>query len=146
MDEETNDLIDDTLKAYLAQMDSAMKITKIVSEHGNEEELTADSVITGLVYRLMIPMTDKDMKDSLDEADRIINEEYDLPTPDIDSYDEKENVVISRNVKRNNCNCEICMNARVCLSNYHLHVPSDNLSQIFKDAIDNACIIHKINI
>lgn len=146
MNEESNDLLDDILKAYLAQMDSAMKITKIVSEHGNEEELTADSVITGLVYRLMVPMNDEDMNDSLDEADSIINEEYDLPTPDIDSYDEKENVVVSRNVKRNNCNCEICSNARVCLSNYHLHVPSDNLSQIFKDAIDNACIIHKINI
>ena len=146
MDEGEDDILEDTLKAYFAQMNSAMKITKLVSEHGDEEELSADSVITGLVYRLMIPMTDEDMKDSLDEADRIINEEYDLPTPDLDSYDEKETVIISRNVKRNNGNCEICMNARVCLSNYHLHEPSDGLSQVFKDAIDNACIIHKINI
>lgn len=146
MDDGEDDILEDTLKAYFAQMNSAMKITKLVSEHGDEEELSADSVITGLVYRLMIPMTDEDMKDSLDEADRIINEEYDLPTPDLDSYDEKETVIISRNVKRNNCNCEICMNARVCLSNYHLHEPSDGLSQVFKDAIDNACIIHKINI
>lgn len=144
MENET-DLFSDIMKAYLAQTDSAMKITKIVSEHSREEVLSADSVLSGLIYRLIIPMSDDEMKESLTEADKIIDE-YELPSPEIDEYEEGDKVVLSRKIKQNSCNCDICMKVRECINNYHLHETSNNLSQIFKDAIDNACVIHKINI
>ena len=144
---ENEDIFSDLMKVYLAQMDSAMKITKVVSEHGNDEELTADSIIAGLVYRLMIPMDDNEINSSMDAADEIINEEYDtLNENERDEQDDGDKVVISRKVKTNTCNCDICQKVRVCLLNYHLHETGDQLSKIFKDAIDNACIIHKINI
>jgi hypothetical protein len=145
MENET-DLFSDLMTAYLAQMDSAMKITKIVSEHSHEEELTADSVLSGLIYRSMIPMSDDEMKDSLSEAQKIINDEYEIPSPDLDEYEEGDKVVLSRKLKQNTCDCDVCIKVRECIHNYHLHETSDNLSQIFKDAIDNACVIHKINI
>ena len=63
--ENENDLFSDIMTAYLAQMDSAMKITKIVSEHSKEDVLSADSVLSGLIYRLIVPMSDNEMKDSL---------------------------------------------------------------------------------
>lgn len=144
--ENENDLFSDIMTAYLAQMDSAMKITKIVSEHSKEDVLSADSVLSGLIYRLIVPMSDNEMKDSLNEADKIINDEYQIPIPEIDEYEEGDKVILSRKLKQNTCNCDICRNVRECINNYHLHETSDNLSKIFKDAIDNACVIHKINI
>ena len=63
-----NDLLNSVMIAFIAQMDAAMEIAKLVSEHGGEEELSADSLIAGLVYRLMIPMNDEEMKKSLDNA------------------------------------------------------------------------------
>ena len=60
-----HDIFDPLMTAYLAQTTSAMDISKLVSEHGNEQELSADSVITGLIYRLMVPMKDSDMERSL---------------------------------------------------------------------------------
>ena len=157
-DTDDNNLIGPLMTSYLAQMDSAMKISNIVSKHRNEEELSADSVITGLVYRLMVPMEDKEMGESLNEAKKILSitssdedldEEFGkgkLDT-DIETTDDNDKVIINRMVKRNNCNCDICVQCRVCLANYHRYeIYGDKLSQIFKDAIDNACAIHNISI
>mgnify|MGYP001235814347 CR=1 FL=1 len=144
---ENEDLFSDLMKVYLAQMDSAMKISKIVSEHGKEAELSADSLISGLVYRLMVPMNDDEMKECMGMADEVMNGEYDtLNDSEPDDQDEGDRVIISRKVKTNTCNCDVCRRVRVCLSNYHMHETNDKLAQIFKDAIDNACNIHKINI
>jgi len=156
-----NDLFGSLMTSYLAQMESAMKISSIVSEHSSEEELSADSVITGLVYRLMTPMKDEEMKDSFNEAKKILNissSDEDLDEDldegnsinefiDIKTTDFHDKVIINRNVKRNNCNCDICIQCRVCLTNYkNYEIHGDKLSQIFKDAIDNACSIHNISI
>ena len=51
-----DDLLNSLMVAFLGQIDSALKVSEIISSHGNEEELSPDSLITGLVYRLMIPM------------------------------------------------------------------------------------------
>ena len=63
----------DLMKAYLAQMDSALKISNIVYEHSGEERkeegLTGDDIICGLIYRLMIPMTKEEMQKALQEYD-----------------------------------------------------------------------------
>ena len=68
--------IENVMKVYIAQMNSAIKISKIMCEHsGNDDELSGDHVICGLIYRLMVPMTDEDMMDSLNKADDILNGE-----------------------------------------------------------------------
>ena len=56
-----NDLLDSIVKAYFAQINSALKISEIVSSHGGEEELSPDSIIIGLIYRLMVPMTNENL-------------------------------------------------------------------------------------
>ena len=64
-DADDNNLLGPLMVSYMAQMESALKVSNIVSKHNNEEELSADSVITGLIYRLMVPMEDKEMGESL---------------------------------------------------------------------------------
>jgi hypothetical protein len=123
-----NDLLNSVMIAFIAQMDAAMEIAKLVSEHGGEEELSADSLIAGLVYRLMIPMNDEEMKKSLDNANEIVNEE-----------EEEE-------VKRNNCECDVCKKVRECFDKFYDHETNDQLAQMFKDAIKNACDIHNLTI
>ena len=146
-----NDLITSLTKAYMGQINSSLKISKLISSHGNEEELSADSLITGLVYRLMVPMEDKEIKESMEEAEEIINDIIDN-NGNTDSSEEEidENYDIQftkpRKVKTNQCNCEICNRARVCLINYHTYEVNDRLAQIFKKSIDEACTNHKITI
>ena len=61
---EDDQLLLSLMQVFIAQMDSALKISNIISEHSNEEEMSPDSLVTGLVYRLMISMDDKEMKES----------------------------------------------------------------------------------
>jgi len=147
-----NQLFLNLMKSYLAQIDSAMKISSILNEHSEDKELTADDIICGLVYRLMVPMTQEEIDQSLNNADEILNdvdenieeeyieEEYD----DIEETYEKP--TISRKIKTNNCNCEICSKVRLCLINYKNYEPIDNLSLKFKDSITETCDKHKIYI
>ena len=69
----------DLMKVYLAQMDSALKISNIIYEHSGEERkekgLTGDDIICGLIYRLMIPMTKEEIEESLSNAGNILDTE-----------------------------------------------------------------------
>ena len=71
-------ILEPIIKSFLGQMDSAMKISKIICEHSDDDDeeniLTGDHIICGLIYRLMVPMTDEDMSESLDKADDIMND------------------------------------------------------------------------
>ena len=147
------------MQVFIAQMDSALKISNIISEHSDEEDMSPDSIVTGLVYRLMITMNDKEMKESMDLAKSIMNDDDEDEEDDEDEdedeeddeegYDEggnNEEIKISRNITKNTCNCNICARARACLINYPTYEASDQLAQKFKDAIDKTCGIHKINI
>ena len=137
------------MQVFIAQMDSALKISNIISEHSDEEDMSPDSIVTGLVYRLMITMNDKEMKESMDLAKSIMNDDDEDEEDDEEGYDEggnNEEIKISRNITKNTCNCNICARARACLINYPTYEASDQLAQKFKDAIDKTCGIHKINI
>lgn len=154
MDE--NKLLLSLMQVFIAQMDSALKISNIISEHSNEEEMSPDSIIIGLIYRLMISMDDKEMKESMDLAKNILNEEseYSSSEDDCDYEDEYlseskndiDNNKKTRNIIKNTCNCNICARARACLLNYNSYEATDQLTQKFKNAIDKTCKIHKINI
>ena len=144
---EEDKLLTSLMQVFIAQMDSALKISKIISEHSKEEELSPDSLITGLVYRLMISMDDKELKDSMRAAEYLLN----CSDSDSDSDEEEMKVLIEpnkeiRSIKKNTCNCNICSRARACLLNYSTYGTNDQLAQKFKDSIDNTCNIHRLNI
>lgn len=146
MENQQDELFYNLIKAYLAQMDSAIKISSILQEHSDKDELTGDDIICGLIYRLMTPMTDEEMNESLNKADEVLNdsdeedEEYDTIS---ETY---EKPPISRKIRTNNCNCDICSKVRVCLLNYKNYEPNDQLAQRFKDSINETCEKHKIYI
>ena len=139
-----DDIFDTVMASFLAQMESSLKISKIVSEHGGESELSEDSIVSGLVYRLMTPMSEEELSRSIvagkniyedmlnDESEEEGGEEEEIEEVDMDSLE-------LRKVKTNNCNCDICMGVRVSLLNYKNHEPKDNLESMFKGAIDEAC-------
>lgn len=141
-----DDIFDTLMTSFLAQMDSSLEISKIVSEHGGEKEISEDSIVCGLVYRLMNPMTDEELKKSLERGKNIYE---DVVNDDCETCDEEEEVedieeididsLELRKIKYNNCNCDICMGVRISLLNYRNHESKDNLEMMFKGAIDNAC-------
>ena len=140
--------IQNIIKVYLAQMNSAMKISKIMCEHSNENELTGDHVICGLIYRLMIPMSDEDMTDSLNKADNILNDESsDEESEDSDEESEELYYEIpkeKRKLKINNCNCDICSKIRECVKGYESFETYDPMVTRFKNSIKETCEKHNI--
>tara|TARA_Y100000768_G_scaffold362657_1_gene321636 strand:- start:2277 stop:2756 length:480 start_codon:yes stop_codon:yes gene_type:complete len=147
-----DDLLNSLMVAFLGQIDSALKVSEIISSHGNEEELSPDSLITGLVYRLMIPMEDHEISSSFNQGDKIMEDIKSLLQGDEEESSDEEtslDEVIDeglRTVTRNNCNCNVCCKARACLINYPTYEAQDDLAQKFKDAIDRSCKIHNITI
>ena len=155
----SDELFDGIMKTFLAQLDSSLKISKIISEHSGEEELSEDSIISGLVYRLMTPMENEEITESFHHASGIYDKllygdscsdndsdngsDNDSDNGSDNDNDNEEEIVPKeltlRKVKTNNCNCEICIQARVCLINYKNHEPKDNLEMIYKNAIESAC-------
>jgi len=160
---EENKLLSDLLKIYLAQTESALKIATIISEHSGEEGISPDAFVTGLIYRAMVSMTEEEMKESLEFAENVLTQttseeegeeeggeedEYDIieETYNTMEHEYGDKIILSRKIKKNTCNCDICINARVCLINYPTFSAEDELAKKFKDAIDNTLIIHKLNI
>ena len=145
-------MIYDLIKVHIAQMDSAIKISQIICEHSDHEELSGDDIICGLIYRLMTPMTQEEIEQSLEKADNILNEDE----GDEGEEDEEEEYdtiaetyevpTVSRKIKSNQCNCEICSQVRICLSNYESYEPIDQLAVRFKKSIHETCEKHKIYI
>lgn len=152
----------DLMAAYLAQMDSAVRISKTLCDHCEEEdkELTGDDIICGLIYRLMVPMKQDEMDKSLGNAKEILSgddEEDEIDDGGLDNrldeqldYDEIEETYekpeISRKIKTNSCECEVCSKVRECLINYKSYEPNDQLAQKFKDSIQETCDKYKIYI
>ena len=146
----SDDLFYTLMKVYLAQMDSAIKISSLLQDHSESDELSGDDIISGLVYRLMTPMSQEEITESLTKAEEILDEDDDDEDDDDGDYDDisetYDKPTISRKIKTNNCNCEICSQVRICLDNYHSYIPTDNLARKFKDSIQETCDKHKIYI
>ena len=134
------------MTVYLSQMDSAMMISDTLAKHNGDDEITPDALISGLIYRLMVPMTDEELQTSMDSGKEIMEKLLD-PT---DSDDEEEEMVEStgssepRTLIRNTCNCDICAKTRACLANYKTYESSDPLAEIFHKAIKHACDTHQL--
>ena len=103
-------------------------------------------------------MEEEEMNESMKEAEHILHKEssseededelYEDETVETDETEETDETVETkpRRVKTNTCNCNICAKARACILNYQTYEVNDQLAQKFKDAIDNTCRIHKLQI
>ena len=145
MEELTKDQLS-LIQVILANTSSAMKISKTLCEHSDDKILKADEIICGLIYRLMIPMENQEIMDSLEEAKSLMyeddnddeeEEEEDLIEQDI--VDDLIDLNKERKVKCNHCNCEICSQVRVCLLNFNDYLPKDELGDKFKCSIIETC-------
>ena len=138
-----NDIFDTVMSSFLAQMDSSLNISKIVSEHGGESELSEDSIVCGLVYRLMTPMSEEELSRSISAGkniyENVLNDESEDESDEEEIKEVDMDSLELRKVKTNNCNCDICMGVRVSLLNYKNYEPKNNLESMFKGAIDEAC-------
>ena len=151
MDEKVEQSVTNIITAYIAQIDSAMKISEILAEHSGDEDISPDNLIIGLIYRLMVPMTDAEMKESMENASKVMDgDTSDEEDDSIETTNELHRTIsgeknkVERKIKSNNCNCDICSKARVCLLNYPQYEASDELAQKFSDSIKHACSTHKL--
>jgi hypothetical protein len=140
------------LSAYVSQINSALQISDILAEHGGEDTISPDNIILGLIYRLMVPMTEKEMKDSIEFTNKIMDtseededeDDEDLEDDEGEGEGEGEEEKKPRKIKTNHCNCEICMKARVCLINYPTYESPDIFAEKFHNSIKHTCETHKL--
>lgn len=128
------------LQIIIANTISATDISKIIKDHSDVDILTGDHIICGLVYRLMNPMTNKEIEDSLKESESLLNDEYSSSDNEEEFIveDINENNTLSK-IKSNNCNCDICVQTRVNLINFNDYIPKDELGDKFKNSIIETC-------
>jgi len=139
------------IQVILANASSASKISNILCDHSDDKILKADEIICGLIYRLMTPMTDQEITDSMTEAKELMYEESSDEEEEEDDddmvggsniLDDIDDLNIKRKVKVNHCNCEICSQVRVCLLNFNEYLPKDELGDKFKASIIETCETH----
>jgi len=136
------------IQVILANASSAAKISNILCDHSDDKILKADEIICGLIYRLMTPMTEQEITDSMTEAKELMYEESSSEEEDDDMVgdsnivDDIDDLNIKRKVKVNHCNCEICSQVRVCLLNFNEYLPKDELGDKFKASIIETCETH----
>ena len=154
VDQKQDEAVHNIIKVYLEQVNSALIISNIICEHSEEDDeniLTSDHIICGLIYRLMVPMTDEDMNESFNTADEILDGINDSSESDDESGDESEELECKKSdVKRklimNECKCDICSKCRECISKYESYETYDPLVTRFKDSIKDTCEKHHIYI
>tara|TARA_A100001015_G_scaffold166327_1_gene184872 strand:+ start:396 stop:839 length:444 start_codon:yes stop_codon:yes gene_type:complete len=129
------------LKSVLANNISAMKISKILCEHSSDNILTTDMVVSGLIYRLMIPMEEDELKKSIEEVESVL---YDESSDEEEIITVDEQISEKRTIKYNSCNCDICMKTRLCLINFKDFIPKDPLGDIVKNSIYETCKKHNL--
>jgi len=126
------------IQVMIANSVSAVKISKILCDHSSDNILKADEIICGLIYRLMTPMTDDEIVESMTEAEDIMYR--DSSDEDIlETVDDIEELSRQRKVRTNTCNCDICSQVRVCLCNFSDYIPKDELGDKFKKSIIDTC-------
>jgi len=147
MDENIVNAQENIIKIILANTISAMDISTTLCDHSSDKILKSDEVICGLIYRLMVPMTDNEINTAMESADSLMygesSDEEDI-NEDIsqDEVIQEDSDNISRNIRTNNCNCDICSKVRVCLINFKDYVPIDEMGDKFKESIISTCHTH----
>ena len=155
IEQKQDNAIHNIIKVYLAQMNSAVKISDIICNHSkDEDEITGDHIISGLIYRLMVPMTDEDMVESLEKADHFMNESTseeeleELEDDDLEVEELEDPIYVEpekpRKIKMNDCHCDICKKVRECISKYDTYETYDPLVTRFKNSIKETCDKHRI--
>ena len=154
VDQKQDEAVHNIIKVYLAQMNSAIKISNIICEHSEEDDeniLTSDHIICGLIYRLMVPMTDEDMNESFNTADEILDGINNDSSESSESGDELDDELekksdVKRKLIMNECKCDVCSKCRECISKYESYETYDPLVTRFKDSIKDTCEKHNIYI
>ena len=141
MEEKINQAQENLIQVILANTSSAMKISKILCEHSNDKILKSDEIICGLIYRLMIPMTNEEIIESMNEAEDLMYQES-SEDEEIEYINDSEDLKFQKKIKTNHCNCEICSQVRVCLLNFNDYIPKDELGDKFKKSIHETCLSH----
>ena len=136
-----NQAQENLIQVILANTSSAMKISKILCEHSNDKILKADEIICGLIYRLMIPMTNEEIIESMNEAEDLMYQES-SEDEEIEYINDSEDLKFQKKIKTNHCNCEICSQVRVCLLNFNDYIPIDEIGDKFKKSILETCSSH----
>ena len=146
------DPLQSLLTVFLAQLDSAMNVSYILSEHNGDKKVTPDSLIGGLIYRLMVPMTDQEMQESMATGQQLTDEIYaeeDDEDDEEEAYEGDDESLGSpepKTLRSNSCNCDVCSKARACIANYSSYEATDPLAQKFHEAIKHSCATHNLRI
>ena len=151
---EDNPQISQIISIMLGQMNSALKISDTISQHLNEEKISGDSIIIGLIYRLMTPLTTEESLQSIDQGNQLLDSIFNSEESDEESNEESDEEFNNESIipdtyhplKCIHCNCDICMKSRISILNYKNYESKDPLTDMFHNAIQKTCQKYKISL
>jgi len=146
MEFQTEEQIEFFFKAVAAQTKSASDISEILCEHSGRDKISSDDIITGLIYRLMTPMEDSDINKYMKQIDELFEKDTSSEEEEEEEIDDDEIITEPRVIQRNSCNCDLCIQARVCLENYKNYETIDPLGKIFHNSIKKTCQEYRLSI
>jgi hypothetical protein len=143
------------LQALLGSTTSSMRVAATLAEHRGGAVSKVD-MVAGLLYRLMTPMTDEELTQSLADGqnlERIVIEpvhgdsDETSEDEDEDAAPEPEKLDIGPrelSISTYSCNCTVCMQARVCIQNYKDFVPSDQSTALMHRGLQQSMTEHQV--
>ena len=115
------DEVQPLLQCYTAQLVAGMDLAAVLAAHRGAP-VTEDDLIAALIVRLQVPMTATQMDACLQAAAEVLASSDSDSDSDSDSeLDEPETRPEpgpDRPLRLPTCNCETCMQARVCYANF----------------------------
>ena len=99
MEDKINQAQENLIQVILANTSSAMKISKVLCEHSNDKILKSDEIICGLIYRLMIPMTNEEIIESMNEAEDLMYQES-TEDEEIEYINDSEDLKFQKKLKQ----------------------------------------------
>lgn len=112
------DEVQPLLQCYTAQLVAGMDLAAVLAAHRGAP-VTEDDLIAALIVRLQVPMTATQMDTCLQAAAEVLASSESESEPDeLELELDEPEPGPDRPLRLPTCNCETCMQARVCYANF----------------------------
>jgi hypothetical protein len=127
------------LQCYTAQLVAGMDLAAVLAAHRGAP-VTEDDLIAALIVRLQVPMTATQVDTCLQAAAEVLaSSDSDSELDELELDEPEPEPGSDRPLRLPTCNCETCMQARVCYANFG-NLEPDPGSRPVVDAILRAAV------
>lgn len=141
------------VQALLGSTTSSVRVAATLAQHRGGAVTKVD-MVAGLLYRLMTPMTDEELTQSLADGrdlEQIVSTPSDHESDDSSDDDdevhqpaEPDHGPRELSIATYSCNCPVCVQMRVCIQNYKDFFPADQATALMHRGLQQSMTEHQV--